>query len=292
MEACEGLGRFVGDDLAAEALGKALAAARGVAKDDGIRFGIKTQLVRPGDESGAHARDGDVALREIRLDLPLQLERGSRRRVLLLLVVRFGDVGRIHGKARHGFRRHAREAVEEVHANRKVGSINHADAACLDDLADLVQVLVPAGGAHHQVAADSRHPPDVPERGLGRGEIQADVDGGKFLTRDARPAGIGVNIHHQTHLESPLRGKLRQDLAHLAVAEQSQPKLPRRRIFRSWFRLGHENGSLSGLRIPNYKLLNACPPLHAARAPVITDNQAATPVKPNRMLRLRPEVIR
>ena len=63
----------------------------------------------------------------------------------------------------------------------KFARVNHAHARVLDDLPNLLQPAVPAGGADHQIHTQRRHAANVLHHGVGSGEVNAHVDALEFL---------------------------------------------------------------------------------------------------------------
>src|SRR5207247_11288935 len=111
------------------ALGKSPPPTRRVANDNRVGLGIKPELVRAGNEAGAKARDGDLALAIGELQAALEFERRSRRRISLRAVVGFGDVWLIVGELREGLCGGAGNAVKNLDADGKIRGVKHARAA-------------------------------------------------------------------------------------------------------------------------------------------------------------------
>ena len=68
------------------------------------------------------------------------------------------------------------DVEEEIHADGEVGGVEESGSALFDQVADVVQMVVPAGGADDHVLACFYAGSDVVDDAVGGGEIDNRVD--------------------------------------------------------------------------------------------------------------------
>src|ERR1051326_7811753 len=99
---------------------------------------------------------------------------GAGRRVFFVDVVALDDAGGV-AVASSGDG-DARDVEEQVYADGEVRRIDEADAGLLHKLANTRYLAVPARGGHDHVDARASARFDVVENGVGRGDVDGDVD--------------------------------------------------------------------------------------------------------------------
>src|SRR5208337_63884 len=125
------------------AFGESLATPGRVPDDNCIRLGVEAQLVRAGNVTRAHAGHGNLAASEFGLNLAFDFERRAGGRILLELMMSFGEVRVVHREGGKDFCRRAGQPVEQIHADGKIRGVNHADASAFDDPPDFLQPAMP-----------------------------------------------------------------------------------------------------------------------------------------------------
>src|SRR2546427_12336476 len=171
---------------------EAFTAPRGVAQRDGVGRRIKPNLVRPRMRASTVRAYGNGTMIATLFYLLDQFEQRSRRSIFLGTVMNLpgpGPVLRFVGQQTRSLRDNPQENAD---ANRVVGTPHEADAGFLHHRPHALQMIQPAGCAHHHVHAERSKTLDVPERRGGDGELNGRIDAAQVLARDALAAGVIV----------------------------------------------------------------------------------------------------
>ena len=133
---------------------------------------------------------------------------------MLELVMRLGDERLVRTEAAEQSRAVASDLEHQVHADRKVRAVNESDLFFVNDVAHLVDAVVPSGGANHHRPSCIRDPLDVIDHRCRLGKIDAHV--GVFDV----PARAGHGVNHAGDFDLPAAGRLFDHPPHLAITEQ------------------------------------------------------------------------
>src|SRR5262245_59484830 len=129
--------------------GESFAGARDMFDRDVIGARIKPEPVCSRDVTGPRRRDRHVAIQVLGYDFS-ELQRCARRRVTLPIMMRLFDERIVRLNVLEEFCRGGRDSVKELYAYRKVGAVDQRAVVLSDDALDVIEIVLPAGGADYQ----------------------------------------------------------------------------------------------------------------------------------------------
>src|SRR6185295_143950 len=202
--------------------GQTLTVARPVLEVDGVRRRIEADRMLGRHIAGTPAGDRYLSLAVMQRHPTLNLERGTRRAVLLPSMMPVVDEGIVAVQGREDFRRLIDQAIEDVDAQRKVRRLHDTDAGAFDQLTDLAESALPAGGPNHQRERQLRRRAHRVDHGFGNGEIDERTDlfertPRRRIGREGPGAGEPLDDNH-----SLSRGEVVDDAPHLSIADQGE----------------------------------------------------------------------
>ena len=116
---------------------------------------------------------------------------------------------------------------KHIHANRKVGTPHHADAALFGRRSGPRGFREPSGCADHHRHANRGQPLDVPDDRRRRREFHGHIDAAKAFGRDAGALGVVFDIEPQRNCKAELGRQMLDEAAHFPVSDNRKVHLGR-----------------------------------------------------------------